>query len=379
MEKQKKIGFFKKIYMSVFKLEDYSQILEEKKSNAFKYFCLLCVIVTLIFSVFSTIDFGHKFDKAYSFFKTIPEFEYNNGVIKNEVYSYGYDEEYSLLFVMDTSKEYVNKEETEKVLKENYKNMYLDSINTIFMYKSSLVVFENGNSAELKYSDVLDKQNIINLKSSDIINTADTLGKNGIIAFAYLGCFIINFYSLFLEFLLDIIMLAIFAEIVGALVCGIQILFKEGFAFACHAITLPMIIFLIYSITNFYTGFYMEYFSNMIVIIEYVYIVAIMFIIKSDRQKLKEELAIVENVHQEVIKELSNKNENNKDKEEKADKEDKEENSEIVNEEDKEVVEEKNQEIDNNENEINQSDESTIEVDKVEDEENKDKNNSNEN
>ena len=79
MEKQKKIGFFKKIYMSVFKLEDYSQILEEKKSNAFKYFCLLCVIVTLIFSVFSTIDFGHKFDKAYSFFKTIPEFEYNNG------------------------------------------------------------------------------------------------------------------------------------------------------------------------------------------------------------------------------------------------------------------------------------------------------------
>ena len=34
--------------------------------------------------------------------------------------------------------------------------MYLDSINTIFMYKSSLVVFENGNSAELKYSDVLD-------------------------------------------------------------------------------------------------------------------------------------------------------------------------------------------------------------------------------
>ena len=65
---QEKIGFFKRMKIAVFKLEEYGVFLGERLSKSFKYFFLLILLLTVVVVI----------SESYSF--------YNNG--KADSYKY---------------------------------------------------------------------------------------------------------------------------------------------------------------------------------------------------------------------------------------------------------------------------------------------------
>ena len=308
MEEKKKLNFFQRFYMAIFKLEDYTKFFEEKWTKALKYFTLLSLLVAVLFGIVAVMDFYGMFEKGYSFFKTLPEFEYKNNVLTDNVYASGYDEEYSTFFVMNTNKSLDEVKEAKEDF-SGYGDNYLDSEIRVFLYKDGAVIDYLGENIEFKYNEFLNEQGIIEFSKTNLINELESGAKTQVYIIYYVYATVVNFISIFVTYVLDIIMLAIFADIIGLFVCKVKIKFSEGYTVASYAVTLPLVITLIYSIVNYFTGFYMEYITNMTVIIEYVYIIAVMFMIKSDRQKMQEELVKVEEVHSEIIKEIEEKKE----------------------------------------------------------------------
>ena len=310
MEEKKKLNWFQRFYMAVFKIEDYHKFFEEKWTKALGYFTILSLIVALLFGVISSLDFSGLFERGYSFFKTLPEFEYKDEALTENVYASGYDEEFNAFFVMDTSKDYTEFSEITEKVKEEYGDNYIDSGIKVLVYKTTTFCDYYGEIIKLNYAENLDMQGITSFSKTELIDILENGGKNQIYIFYYIYAAVVNFVSIFTTFILDIIMLAIFADIVGMLVCKVKIRFREGFTLGIYAVTLPIVISLIYSIINYFTGFYMEYISYMTLIIEYVYVVAVIFMIKTDRMKLQEELIKAEVIRAEVQKELENKNGN---------------------------------------------------------------------
>ena len=51
METEKKLNFFQRIFVAIFKLEDYGIFLFEKLSNAIKYFLLLILLMTIVLGI----------------------------------------------------------------------------------------------------------------------------------------------------------------------------------------------------------------------------------------------------------------------------------------------------------------------------------------
>lgn len=307
MEEKKKLNWFQRFYMAIFKIEDYHKFFEEKWTKALGYFTILSLIVALLFGLISGLDFSGMFERGYSFFKTLPEFEYKDKTLTENVYASGYDEEFNTFFVMDTSKDYTDFSKVSEVAEKEYGNNYLDSEIKVFVYKTTTFCDYYGNIIKLNYAENLDAQGITSFSKNELVEVLDNGGKNQVYIFYYIYAVVINFVSIFTTFILDVVMLAIFADIVGMLVCKVKIRFREGFSLGVYAVTLPMLISLIYSVINYFTGFYMEYISYMTLIIEYVYVVAVIFMIKSDRMKLQEELIKAEIIREEVAKELENK------------------------------------------------------------------------
>ena len=70
-ESQKKIGFFKRIKIAIFKLEDYGMFLGERTSVALNFFLILILLISLIISIVSSYNF-YKMSNMYKGMKRVP-------------------------------------------------------------------------------------------------------------------------------------------------------------------------------------------------------------------------------------------------------------------------------------------------------------------
>ena len=307
-EKEQKMNFFKRFYMSIFKLEDFPKIFAEKVSKSVGYFAVLILITVLILNFFNIMQFSKMFKKGFEFIKTLPDFKYENGALPDNLYASGFDEEYNVFFIMDTSKDFKEVKEVTDFADKEYGNNYLDADVSILSYKTEMFVNYYGTQMLINYNDVLTEQNITEFELKELIKDVEDFGLNNINIVYYLYFTVFEFIALFTSLLLDAIMLAIFASIAALMICRVDLKFKQGLVMACHVMTLPIVITLIYNLANILTGFYMEYFSYMILIIEYIYVVAVIFMLKSDKQKMEEELAKVEAARKEVASEIAKEN-----------------------------------------------------------------------
>lgn len=336
METNEKLGFFKKFYMAIVKIDEYARFLEEKTSKAIGYFTILVLLTSTIFGVISTIDFGLKFSRGYEFFKTLPEFEYKDGILEDGVYASGYDEEFETFFVMDTSKDYKNISEVEEHQKESFGNNYLDSSIRILVYKSKAFIDYEGTLIEITYNEFTSETGIESITKQNLIDEYETIGLYGVSGVFFAYGVILNFITMFTTYILDIVMLGILAQILAMIICRIKMTFSQGITLGCYAITLPIVLSVIYSVVNYFTGFYMEYFSYMTLIIEYLYIVAVIFILKSDKLKMEEELAKIMEKHEEFKKERIEEEKKEEEPKDKVEEDKKEEEKEETDKEEKE-------------------------------------------
>ncbi len=274
MEKAKRMSFFRRLKMAIFQLENYIEFINERLYKAIG-FCIKMTIVCSIIIVISNAIFIYK--------KYGSPTKYVDNMVPN--FSY---EENDLKIDEKDAKSSENKEMVATVMKK---------------IKPSLVTVLGDSS----YNKAL------------LIKDIEANERQVII---------IAGVAIFLESLIEIfsfwIILAIMTSVIGWLVLSfsrLKMRYSKLFALSIYASTLTTVISVIYILLNSFFGIYIEVFDYLSMLIAYIYITAVIYMIKSDLIKQQMELIRIATVQAKVKEQL--KEEDNKDTEEKEKKDNK--------------------------------------------------------
>ena len=120
-----------------------------------------------------------------------------------------------------------------------------------------------------------------------------------IIAFIYL-------YIIYLiQILLDVLLLSVVGYLLSKIV-GIKLKYKSVFNMSVYALTLSIILYMIYTVTNLFTGFTIKYFEIAYNAIAYIYIITAMMMIKSDLIKQQMEVGKIVEEQKKIREEKEN-------------------------------------------------------------------------
>lgn len=192
-------------------------------------------------------------------------------------------------------------------------------------YSYYIYKFADFGEQDLNYS-----QKIIMQITSDIYNTDEQaqmielfseIGSGAVITSLFMGV-LISFLGITL---IDAFTLSLF----GLLTCFIaklRIKYKAVFNMSIFALTLPVILRLVYSVIKIFTGYQIQYFSVMYTAISYISLAAAIFMIKSDIVKQNLELMkIIEENKEKIEQTIQIPKNPNEDEEEKKEDEPKKE------------------------------------------------------
>lgn len=135
--------------------------------------------------------------------------------------------------------------------------------------------------------------------------------------------FIYLYIIYLIQILLDILLLSVVGYLLSRIV-GLRFKYSSIFNMSTYALTLPIILYMLYIVLNTLTGFYIKLFDIAYNAISYIYIATAMLMIKSDLIKRQMELAEVIKVQKEVQKEAEEENKEEKEEKKEEDKKEKE-------------------------------------------------------
>lgn len=256
MGKTRKIGFFKRLKMSIFELENYIQFTEESLGKAIGFMFKMTVLFALIIVASNIVYVYSKYNSPVAYVDTIvPEFSYD----KKE------------LIIDEQDKEIKEKKTIAVVMKElepTYREIIPDGNYT----KGDLIKFVEQNKTKL------------------VIMMA---------------------FAIFIESILDMfvfwISIALLTSMIGLIVLRfsrIKMKFSKLYSLAIYASNLSMILTVVYTLLNTYFNIYIDVFDYLSMLIAYVYITAVIYMIKSDLVKQQMELIKIATVQAQVKEQL---------------------------------------------------------------------------
>lgn len=284
MEEETKISFFKRVLISIKDFDKYKIFALEKLGKSIKYVFQLSLILMTFIALSFTVKYGMLINKGLNYIKEdLPDFTYENGNLNFNIEeplileSGERLKDISYKIIIDTNEipqEKIN-EYKEKTNLYNYGIVFLrDKV----IINSSL----SEQTIEQKYSDIQSKYGVASsFNKQDLIIFLNSNNVNYIYIEIFIFLYIYLFASYFLTILMDAILLAVLG-IITARIVRVQIKFSGSYAMALHALTLPIILNVIYIIVNSFTGFYIKYFDIMYTTVSYIYIVAAILSIRSD-------------------------------------------------------------------------------------------------
>lgn len=323
-ENVKKIGFFKRIFLSIKEFEQYVILASENISVAVKYLLKLMLIFVVVVTCIFMYQFYTYFQESIMYFnENIDEVNFVNGELnidkgdKKEIINENSVIPYILI---DTNANAETTEEYHKKLTEYESGIII--LKDKIIYKNGLL----SNGLEYKYSDILAKYNITEFNKQDVSNFINKASNFS----SYISILIAMFISLYIIYtvstIVDVFMLAVLGFIISR-IAGMRMRFKATFNIGIYALTLPILLNVVYIIINNLTGFEIKYFSWMYTTISYIYVIVAILLIKTDFIDKQAELMKIieeqEKVRQEIIskeeqkKNEEDKNENKDNKEEK--------------------------------------------------------------
>ena len=286
-EKKAKIGFFKRIKMALFELENYIEFTEEKLSKAMFFAIKVSIILSLITVLSAVVFIKVKYNSLDNMAnEVIPEFTYIDHQLE-------FTEDY-------------NKDDSKVAVAYAMKSLEP-------YYRESLPL---GNN---------DKHDLVNYIKE---NHNNTITISIVLAF-----FIEQFISTYVWWLVT----ATLTSFIGLVVLAfsrIKMKYSGVYALSIYASLLTTILTVIYQILNVFFGIYINVFDYLSVLISYIYITAAIYMIRSDliKQQLEliklasEQAKIKEEMEKERIREEEEKKKMREEQEEneKREKEDKE-------------------------------------------------------
>ena len=326
------INFFKKVWYSIIKFEQYPAMATEGFQRAIKYLVTLTIIVTIFAMIGSILQMNKIVDSLAQYIEqNIPDFTVSDGkvsmdieqpiIIENVEYD-GIDKIIvNPLAETDEQKEQFEKDETIVGT-------------TIFFFKDKIILKskiddEQTARQEYTYSDFVASytgENISTFNKAELVEYITSQKMISFYARYGLSMFIYLLLLNIIYALLDSLEIAILGWITTSL-ARIKIKFVAIYNMAVYALTLPMILNILYMIINYFISFKITYFQVAYITIAYIYLAATIFIIKDDFIKKMQEVVKIKQeqkkVHEE-IKEQEDKKEKPKEKddEEKDKKED---------------------------------------------------------
>ena len=318
-EETKKMGFFTKVKTAIFKLEEYDKFLAQKFREALKYFILIVILLTAIFSVVYTYEYSKQLNTAVNYIKEeLPDFTFEDNILKFSQNVEAYDEEYRTRLIINTDDEIPSEN-----LNDYERKMSNDELGLIIL-KDKFTVLIHDTKANYKYSELENFLNDVDIKDKQsLVNGINYIGMFPILFAIFIEVFIVYVINNLLELFIYVLMVAIFGYIATGF-ARVRFPLKTLVILAIYSVTLPNILYETYIILNLLTGFYIKYFSIFYMLICCVYIFTAIFMIKSDLIRQHQEIQAITKVQKEIQEELEeNVEENSKEKEKTDDKEDK--------------------------------------------------------
>ena len=320
---QKKMPFFKKIKNAITNFDEYQKFSQEKLGTAIKYFLKLMLVFSILISCFLTARMYKEIETIKtSFAEECPDFKIENNTLlidgENKKYEKDFNYE-SLVLIIDSENTDLTKEQNEQYQR------------VIAFYKDRMIMKTMDTKTSMTYEDISKNQNINGLSKQQIL---DYTNSNAMIL-VYVAFFVVTmvfgFIAYSIQIILDVFLLSIIGLIMSK-IAGVKLRYKEIFNMSIYALTLSVILYLIYICVNIITGFTIKYFDLAYEIISYIYIITAILMIKSDLIKqqievgkiIEEQKKVREEKRQEDNEEEKTK-EDKKEKKEKKEKKDKEE------------------------------------------------------
>lgn len=317
-----KINFFKDVLKSIKDLDKYEDYALELPRNAFKYLFKLVLIFSAIICVCYTYQIVQNLNNMYESFKNIlPDFSYTQGVLTLDSEETIVIEEYKDVLgkvIIDTNGT-IEKYEQDKDV-------------GILLLKDKCVVLSNSGIGQVTYNyeELAKNYGLTEFTKNDIINSVESINIISLYTSVYFVIFVYFFIIYFITIFMDVLLLSVLAYLVSR-ISRIRLKFAPSFSIAVHAITLSVILNLIYIIVNLFTGFEIKYFQMMYSTISYIYVIVAILMIKTDFIQRQMELIKLAQEQEKVREEIKQKEEAEKEKQQEENKkpeEDKKENGE---------------------------------------------------
>lgn len=293
--KPKGLGFFKKVWYSIAKFEKYVEMSLEGVGKSLKY---LLQITSIFVLVISCIGIYSTNSKLNSFIKNIednaPDFKYSEGKIdldssaENKVYTLN-DKNLNfgkIIIDLNTEDENVIAGYEEEIKNDDNTN----SIGIIVLKNKVMQVAklpegsEGETTISMTYDEVMQRifgKTNVEVTKTNLLQYLNGNGRTSILIVNFFSYFIAYFIIYILSGLIYILVLALIGYI-SVKITKIKLTFAQLFAMSIYAFTLSNILNMIYFVANYFGGITIKYFDIAYITIAYVYLVAVIFLIKLD-------------------------------------------------------------------------------------------------
>ena len=310
-----KKGFFKKVWYSVDKIDKYSELAAEGIKSAIKYLAILMLIIGLISSAATIYKTNLKVKEIAKYIdEKAPELTYKDGTLTVDSSDTITDENENFgKVIIDT-----NTDDEQKI------NQYVNDANeenAVIILKNKLILKEANVSGTTNYNykDLFGELGITEFNKADLVKylSGNTMAK------LYLNLFLILFIYAFAMYLINTLFYVVLISIIGHLstmILRLKIRYVAIFNMGIYAITLSTILNMIYIGLNAFYPYRIGYFEVMYVLIASIYMIAAVFILKTEFDKKQGQVQKIIEVEKQVKEEMENnekKQEENKDTENK--------------------------------------------------------------
>lgn len=314
-ENIKKKNFFRNLIKSIKDFEKYEDFALEGIKKSLKYIFKLIILFCIILSIVSSYLICKNLNMVYQDLKNIESrFTFKDDILTVESEDTIVIEKYQDFLgtiVIDTSGDISEEDSIKKAREYN---------NAIILLEDKIIVSNNNTNSivKTKYSEITDLfkeqyqiENIEINNKEDIINQIEKINKTSFAIAVFLTFMLGDIMIYIINFLMYALILTLLAFLI-ARVSRMKMNFSNSFGIAVHAITLPIILNLVYSIINMFTGFEIKYFDWMYNTISYIYVIVAILMIKTDFINRQMELLKIASAQEEIEKKDKEKTEDEK-------------------------------------------------------------------
>ena len=342
-----KQGFFQKVWNSITKIEKYPDMAAEGLGRAFTYICRIVAILAIVLCLGTIYQTHQMLQEGMRYLKEeFPEFTYKEGrldVSSYERLTFSEEDSYVGRTIIDTKTE-----------EEQSINQYINEIEKSgsgMIILKDKVILKNGAIAgtiNYQYKELLQQIGITEFTKQNVIDYANSSQ----IITVYISVFITIFAYSFIMYLLTTLSNAVFLSVFGFLttwIARIKMRFLAVFNMSIYALTLSIFLNILYIAVNIFMDFNMEYFQVMYVSVAAIYLVAAIFILKTEFVKQQIELMKILEAQEMVKKEMEEKQQEEKQEQEKKERQEKDKKEEKEQKKNQKEDKEKQEEVDGGE------------------------------